>query len=53
MKANYPTVQCIFTSHNTELISKQTIRPDCCCLLSSKGIILPLDQAADRESTDR
>ncbi len=41
-------VQCIFTSHNTSLVSNRLLRPDCYMRLDSRGISALLD-LTDRE----
>jgi len=40
--------QCVFTSHNTSLVSNRILRPDCYMLLDSRGIT-PLPELTDRE----
>ena len=41
-------IQCVFTSHNTSLVSNRILRPDCYMLLDSRGIT-PLPELTDRE----
>ena len=40
--------QCVFTSHNTSLVSNRILRPDCYMLLDLRGIT-PLPELTDRE----
>ena len=37
------------TSHNTNLMTNKMLRPDCLCLLSSKGTLTALCDATERE----
>ena len=46
---NYPETQIIFTTHNTNLMNNQIMRPDCLFLLSSRGKITALCDATPRE----
>ena len=48
-KQNYPRCQMIFTTHNTNLMSNDVMRPDCLFILSQKGVITPLNKATPRE----
>ena len=48
-KQNYPKCQMIFTTHNTNLMSNDVMRPDCLFILSQKGAITPLNKATTRE----
>jgi len=48
-KENYPNCQMIFTTHNTNLMSNQLMRPDCLFILSSQGTLTPLNKATLRE----
>lgn len=48
-KENYPKCQIIFTTHNTNLMSNQLMRPDCLFILSSQGTLTPLNKATLRE----
>ncbi len=48
-KQNYPKCQMIFTTHNTNLMSNDIMRPDCLFILSQKGVITPLNKATTRE----
>lgn len=48
-KDKYPECQFIMTSHNTNLMTNKIIRPDCLCLLSSKGTLTALCDATERE----
>lgn len=41
-------IQCMFTSHNTTLVSNRILRPDCYVCLDSRGII-SLPDLTDRE----
>lgn len=49
LKDNMPNTQILFTTHNTNLMNNQLMRPDCLYILSSKGRILPLCDATERE----
>ena len=49
LKENYPNVQLVFTTHNTDLMSNGLLRPDCIFILSTEGKLTPLDQATERE----
>ena len=40
--------QCVFTSHNTTLVSNRILRPDCYMVMDSRGIT-PLPDLTDRE----
>ena len=48
-KNKYPECQLIMTSHNTNLMTNKIMRPDCLCLLSSKGTLTALCDATERE----
>lgn len=48
-KDKYPECQFIMTSHNTNLMTNKIMRPDCLCLLSSKGTLTALCDATERE----
>lgn len=48
-KDKYPECQLIMTSHNTNLMTNKIIRPDCLCLLSSRGTLTALCDATERE----
>lgn len=48
-KDKYPECQFIMTSHNTNLMTNKIVRPDCLCLLSSKGTLTALCDATERE----
>lgn len=41
-------IQCVFTSHNTSLVSNRILRPDCYLYLDSRGMT-PLPELTDRE----
>ena len=43
-----PGFQCVFTSHNTTLVSNRILRPDCYMVLDSRGIT-SLPDLTDRE----
>lgn len=45
----YPDVQVIFTSHNTDLMTNRFMRPDALLILSTKGKLVPLYKATNRE----
>ena len=48
-KENYPECQIIMTTHNTNLMTNQIMRPDCLFILSRDGMITPLCNATERE----
>ena len=48
-KNKYPECQLIMTSHNTNLMTNKIMRPDCLCLLSSKGTLTALCDETERE----
>lgn len=48
-KANYPETQVIMTTHNTNLMSNDLMRPDCLFILSRSGRITALCDATERE----
>lgn len=45
----FPNCQVIFTTHNTNLMSNDIMRPDCLFILSSDGRLTPLNEATARE----
>ena len=48
-KTKYPKCQFIMTSHNTNLMTNKIMRPDCLFILSSKGTLIALCDATERE----
>lgn len=48
-KENFPESQIIFTTHNTNLMTNEIMRPDCIFILSRKGVLTPLNRATNRE----
>ena len=48
-KNKYPECQLIMTSHNTNLMTNKIMRPDCLCLLSSRGTLTAFCDATERE----
>ncbi len=48
-KKNYPESQIIMTTHNTNLMTTQLMRPDCLLILSRSGKITALCHATERE----
>lgn len=48
-KDKYPEFQLIMTSHNTNLMTNKMLRPDCLCILSSKGTLTALCDATEKE----
>ena len=48
-KEYFPDCQMIFTTHNTNLMSNEIMRPDCLFILSQKGELTPLNRATTRE----
>ena len=48
-KENYRECQIIMTTHNTNLMTNQLMRPDCLFILSRDGRITPLCNATERE----
>lgn len=49
IKENYINAQVIFTTHNTNLMSNQLMRPDCLFILSRSGKMTALCEATERE----
>lgn len=49
IKSEYPKTQAIITTHNTNLMNNQLMRPDCLCILSEEGKLTPLCDATERE----
>ena len=49
LKKNFPESQFILTTHNTNLMTNQLMRPDCLFILSKAGKITPLCDATERE----
>ena len=49
LKNNFPNSQIIMTTHNTNLMTNQLMRPDCLFILSREGEITPLCEATERE----
>lgn len=45
----FPNCQVIFTTHNTNLMLNDLMRPDCLFILSSDGRLTPLNEATTRE----
>ena len=48
-KSNYPKIQIIMTTHNTNLMSNELMRPDCLFILSGSGTLTALCDATERE----
>ena len=48
-KENFPNCQMIFTTHNTNLMANEIMRPDCIFILSQKGELTSLNRATTRE----
>lgn len=48
-KAKYPMTQVILTTHNTNLMCNQLMRPDCLFILSRDGRLTALCDATERE----
>ena len=48
-KKYQPNTQVLFTTHNTNLMNNQIMRPDCLFILSSHGTLTPLRDATERE----
>ncbi|MDO4803428.1 MAG: ATP-binding protein [Lachnospiraceae bacterium] len=46
---SYPNTQVVFTTHNTNLMTNQLMRPDCLLILSRDGRITALRDATGRE----
>ena len=49
IKENFKNSQVIFTTHNTNLMSNQIMRPDCLFILSRDGRLTALCDATERE----
>ena len=49
LKLNFPESQIILTTHNTNLMTNQLMRPDCLFILSRAGKITALCDATERE----
>ena len=49
LKKKYPECQVILTTHNTNLMSNQLMRPDCLFILSTEGKLTALCDATERE----
>lgn len=48
-KIKYPNSQVILTTHNTNLMNNQLMRPDCLYILSEEGKLTALCDATERE----
>ena len=48
-KKYYPDCQIIFTSHNTNLMTNELLRPDCLFILSEQNTLTALCDATGRE----
>lgn len=48
-KEKFPNCQMIFTTHNTNLMANEIMRPDCIFILSQKGELTSLNRATTRE----
>lgn len=48
-KIKYPNSQVILTTHNTNLMNNQLMRPDCLFILSEEGKLTALCDATERE----
>lgn len=48
-KNRYPKCQVIMTTHNTNLMNNQLMRPDCLFILSKSGTLTALCDATERE----
>lgn len=48
-KEKFPNCQMVFTTHNTNLMANEIMRPDCIFILSQKGELTPLNRATTRE----
>lgn len=44
-----PNCQIVLTTHNTNLMSNEYMRPDCLFILSRQGVLTPLMRATNRE----
>ena len=49
LKAQAPGCQIILTTHNTHLMTNRLTRPDCVCILTGDGKLMPLNKMAARE----
>ena len=49
LKNHYRSTQVILTTHNTNLISNNLMRPDCLFILSRDGRLTPFNRATQRE----
>lgn len=49
LKERYPDKQIIMTTHNTNLMTNDLMRPDCIVILSHEGKITQLNEATERE----
>lgn len=49
LKLNFPESQIILTTHNTNLMTNQLMRPDCLFILSRTGKVTALCDATERE----
>lgn len=49
LKAKFPESQIVLTTHNTNLMTNDLMRPDCLFILSKDGKITALCDATDRE----
>lgn len=49
LKVNYPDMQVIYTTHNTNLMTNRISRPDCLFILSTDGRLTSLYNATERE----
>lgn len=49
LQEEYPNTQVVLTSHNTNLMTNQLMRPDCLLILSGEGKLTPLAKATKRE----
>ena len=49
LKEQNPRCQIILTTHNTHLMTNRLTRPDCVCILTGDGNLLPLNKMASKE----
>lgn len=49
LKHNFPDSQIVLTTHNTNLMTNQLMRPDCLFILSGAGKVTALCDATERE----
>lgn len=49
LKSNFPKCQVVLTTHNTNLMTNQLMRPDCLFILSGTGKLTALCDATERE----